>query len=128
MKSSSLPQIIAFDYGSQHIGLAYNQEFLVEPLQTISHFTEIQPFIDRFKPDLLLVGLPSTGPMVKAVKAFAQRLKQTFSLPVILHPEDFSTHEALQRLRQSQASRRKLKNDHPYAAAIILEDYLESLS
>ncbi len=127
MNLTTYPCLLAFDYGLKHIGVAFAQSPLAEPVATLKTFSQIKPLINRFQPERLIVGLPS-GPLVPAVHNFAQRLKTNFHLPVVLHPETLSSQEAMIRLRQIKASRRKLKNDHPYAAALILEDYLESLS
>ncbi len=126
MKTAQYPRILAFDYGLKHIGVAFSESWLPEPLVTLEHWSQIKPLIHRLRPDKLLVGLPS-GPLVPQVKQFAERLKSEFKLPVVLYPETLSTQEAIQRLRRLGSSRHKLKNDHIYAAAVILEDYLESL-
>jgi len=47
-------------------------------------------------------------------------------IPVVYYPETLSTQEAIAALREGGASRAKLKNDHTYAACLILEDYLEA--
>ena len=123
---SPYQRILAFDYGLKHIGVAFSDSPIPQPLKTIHRFDQISPLIHQFRPQLLVVGLPQ-GPLVDSVKLFTRRLRQEFKLPVVLHPEILSTQEAVQRLRQLKASRRKLNQNHMYAAAIILEDYLESL-
>ncbi len=122
---SNYPRLMAFDYGLRHIGVAFSQSPFPEPIATIRSFDQIFPLVERFQPERFIVGLPS-GVLVPHVKAFASRLKSSFHLPVVFHPETLSTQEAIQQLRTLKASRRKLRNEHMYAAALILEDYLES--
>ena len=63
------------------------------------------------------------GPPV--IEKFATDLHEFSGLPVTLHPETLSSQEAISKLIAVGASRAKKKNDHAYAACLILEDYLE---
>ncbi len=120
-----MKRILALDYGPRFLGVAFASTPLAEPIGSFTH-QSLPDLIDQYQPQLLVVGLPR-GPLANQVKAFAARLRRQTHLPVVLHPETLSTQEAIQKLRQIKAPRRKLKNNHPYAACLILEDYLESL-
>ena len=73
-----------------------------------------------------MVGLPS-GRIEGEVRSFAKKLSDATSLPVTLHDETLSSHDATRQLATIGVSRSKKKNEHSYSAALILEDYLESV-
>ena len=78
-------------------------------------FTE-QNRLDLAEPELAQVAV---------IEKFATDLREFSGLPVTLHPETLSSKEAISKLAAVGASRAKKKNDHAYAACLILEDYLE---
>jgi putative holliday junction resolvase len=82
----------------------------------------------------LVVGLPrrldgSANEMTSRVEAFAQTLGRRTSLPIVLQDERLTSLEAESRLaiRQKNWRVRKERLDAA-AAAIILQDYLDSRS
>ncbi len=121
---------LGIDYGRAHLGLALADGPLATPLpphpnnQTL--FAHLSTLIARHQVTHLVLGLP-TGALVPEIQVFAKKLQDNFQLPVILHDETLSSHEASHQLAVLGVSRRKKKHEHSYAAALILEDYLESM-
>jgi putative Holliday junction resolvase len=84
--------------------------------------------------DALVIGLPrrldgSPNDMTPRVEAFAQTLGRRVSLPIVLQDERLTSVEAESRLatRDKNWRSRKARIDAA-AAAIILQDYLDSRS
>ena len=84
--------------------------------------------------DAIVVGLPrrldgTANDMTRPVQEFAAQLQQRVAMPVVLQDERLTSHEAESRLavREKDWRARKKKLDAA-AAAIILQDYLDSRS
>lgn len=120
---------LAIDYGLAHIGIAYSEHMLATPLPILKNdeslFSNLSSLISKYHISHIVIGLP-TGPVESSVRAFAKKLESETSLPVILHDETLSSHEAKAQLLASGASRSRRRHEHSIAAALILEDYLES--
>lgn len=121
--------VLAFDFGLKKIGVALGNTFLKEaqPLEIIrtetkqARFEAIANLIQKWEPDVLVVGLPltETGEEQFAsghARRFANQLHGRFNLPVELVDERGSSMEAQQRLSKSI-------DEDAVAAAIILERY-----
>ncbi|MFH2085666.1 MAG: Holliday junction resolvase RuvX [bacterium] len=123
-----MTKYLGIDYGTAHIGLATSEHMLATPLPSIHNdptiFSRLKSIISSEGITSVVCGIPE-GVLAHQVTIFAQKLEIATGLPVILHPETLSTKSAVTRLRESGASLKKLKNDHVYAACLILEDYLE---
>lgn len=121
--------VLAFDFGLKKIGVALGNTFLKEaqPLEIIrtetkqARFEAIANLIQKWEPDVLVVGLPltETGEEQFAsghARRFANQLHGRFNLPVELVDERGSSIEAQQRLSKNI-------DEDAVAAAIILERY-----
>ncbi|MCQ9329218.1 Holliday junction resolvase RuvX [Pelistega suis] len=121
--------VLAFDFGLKKIGVALGNTFLKEaqPLEIIrtetkqARFEAIANLIQKWEPDVLVVGLPltETGEEQFAsghARRFANQLHGRFNLPVELVDERGSSMEAQQRLSKNI-------DEDAVAAAIILERY-----
>ena len=110
------------------MGLALAEVSLATPLVSLPNnqalLEQIQQIVQREGVTKIVCGIPE-GRLVKEITQFGQALEDKTGVKVALHPETLSTQEAILRLRESGASRKKLQNEHVYAAALILEDYLE---
>lgn len=126
-----MKKILCIDYGRKNLGFAFTESIIADPLSGIKISNQQDlvsaaiSVISTLTPDIIIVGLPE-GKLEEEIKSFAESLEAQSGIKTVLHPETLSTHYAVTKLRQSGASRRKLKNDHSYAAALILEDYLET--
>jgi putative holliday junction resolvase len=120
---------VAVDYGRVHLGLAIGEHMLATPLPAIQNDVMVMQNLDKVIKEYgckeLILGLP-TGPLESEVRSFAQKLEKTLRISVILHDETLTTQDAQRYLVASGASRSKKQNEHSYAAALILEDYLDS--
>ncbi|MFH1244133.1 MAG: Holliday junction resolvase RuvX [bacterium] len=123
-----MTKYLGIDYGQAHVGLAVAESSLATPLVSLPNkeklFQQIQQIVQREGITKIVCGIPE-GRLINEVTKFGQTLETKTGVEVILHPETLSTQEAILRLRESGASRRKLQNEHVYAAVLILEDYLE---
>lgn len=120
---------LGIDYGTVHVGVAIAEHILATPLPPLHNdeqlIQNLQNLITTHQVTHVVVGLPS-GRLVNEIHKFAESLEKAVNLPVTLHDETLSSHEATRQLVAVGASRSKKKNEHSYAAAIILEDYLDS--
>lgn len=123
-----MTKYLGIDYGLAHIGLAISEYSLATPLPSLVNdstlFSQLSSLITVQGITTIVCGLPE-GKLAPQITQFAKQLGSITGLPVILHLETLSTQEAMQKLQEAGASRAKRKNDHAYAACLILEDYLE---
>ena len=131
-------RMLGVDIGEVRIGLALSDPsgMICTPLTTLDangapHDQErIAELATEHEAVAIVVGLPinmdgSHGPAARRAQAFARMLRTLTSLPVMLHDERLTSHEAEARLRAAgvQPSRNKKQIDSA-AAALILESYL----
>ena len=119
---------LGIDYGLSHLGLALAETNLATPLPSLSNndslFTNLIALISKQGITTIVCGIPE-GKLVSSIKKFSHDLQAATGIKVILHPETLSTQEAKQKLREGSVSKSKRRDDHTYAACLILEDYLE---
>ncbi|WP_374724633.1 Holliday junction resolvase RuvX [Calidifontibacillus erzurumensis] len=135
-------RVIGLDLGTKTIGVAVSDElgWTAQGLETIKIDAErnnfgldrIKTIIDEYHPEKIVVGLPknmngSVGPRGEACLQFAELLKNTFQIEVILWDERLSTMEAERILLSGDVSRKKRKKViDKMAAVMILQGYLDS--
>ena len=128
-------QILAFDFGTQHIGVAVGQTITKtsSPLIVINVAREgkeiwniISNLIDEWKPDQLLVGKPlnmdgTPSDMMKKVDPFFQKLQKISDIPCELVDERLTSFEAKQLMQKDS------KDDRidDLAAKIFLDNWIE---
>lgn len=140
-------RVIGIDFGHKNIGLAISVPGICisEPLKTVPRETiwaELKQVMKEYNISKIVVGLPlrtdgSEDKITTSARRFAQEVQEKFRIPVELWDERFSTHSAEEILRTNkqrmkmgrlkpplQHHRKKKPIDH-FAAALILEDYLE---
>jgi putative Holliday junction resolvase len=137
---SIVARILAVDYGEKRIGLAVSDELGItaSPLMTLVRRSDdetvrqIAQLASKLRVTQIVVGLPrrtdaQEGEMERKVKAFAEKLRQAVSVPVVLFDERFTTRIAEQVLLEADLSRRKRKQVRDrLAAVILLQSYLDS--
>lgn len=125
-----MTKYLGLDYGLVHIGLATSEHTLATPLPSMhnneSLISNIQALVLSEGITTIVCGIPE-GIIAPKVEEFASSLRLATGLPVILHPETLSSQDAKFKLHEAHASLAKKKNDHAYAACLILEDYLDML-
>ncbi len=123
-----MTKYLGIDYGLAHIGLATSEATLATPLQSLNNdeklLSKINEIIKTEGITSIICGIPE-GRLVPVIENFADKLHLLTGIPVILHEETLTTQDVMQKLHESGASLSKKKNDHAYAACLILEDYLE---
>jgi putative holliday junction resolvase len=122
---------LAFDYGERRIGVAVGQTITrtASPLTTLKardgqpEWPAVRKLIDEWRPDCLVVGMPTTADgaphvLAEPIARFARRLDGRFHLPVHFVDERLSSHAA------SEAARDSRHDIDAHAAALILETWL----
>ena len=132
-------RILGIDHGEKRIGMAISDPLGVAAhgLPTLERSGEevdlksIGEVIAEKDVDEIVVGLPknmddSLGDEAKRAMAFAEKLKQRFSVPVHMVDERLTSARAERSLRQANVPRekRKGKTDR-IAAQLILQSYLD---
>ena len=128
-------QILAFDFGTKHIGVAVGQTITrtSSPLIVLNVAREgkeiwntISSLIDEWKPDQLLVGKPlnmdgTPSEMMKKVDLFFKKLQKISSIPCELVDERLTSFEAKQLMQVDS------KDDRidDLAAKIFLDNWIE---
>lgn len=130
--------LLAFDYGEKRIGVAIGNALtgqaraltVVPNSNREARFAAVGKLIGEWKPDALVVGLPShpdgtPHEMTRLAKRFGNQLNGRFNLPVSWVDERYSSVEAEAGLRASGARAEMLDAE---AARIILQQYLDGLT
>tara|TARA_Y100001970_G_scaffold153990_1_gene188517 strand:+ start:6213 stop:6620 length:408 start_codon:yes stop_codon:yes gene_type:complete len=128
-------QILAFDFGTQYIGVAVGQTITKtsSPLMVIDVardgeeiWNTISNLIDEWKPDQMLVGKPlnmdgTPSDMMKKVDPFFQKLQKVSNIPCELVDERLTSFEAKQLMQKDS------KDDRidDLAAKIFLDNWIE---
>ena len=139
-------RVVAFDVGERRIGVAVSDATLtlarpvgvLRPVNLEADALQlVVAEIGRLANEddavtAVVVGLPrrldgSATAMTRRVSAFAAELGRLVSLPIVLQDERLSSHEAESRLALTEKDWRvRKRNLDAAAAAIILQDYLDS--
>jgi len=133
-KSKSQRRILAFDFGTHRIGVAFGQELTgtATPLSIlpardgIPDWQLIAKLIEEWQPDAFVVGKPlnmddSEGPITPRARKFGNRLHGRFHRPIHFMDERLSTIEAREKLEGS-ANKNSIGLDS-MAATLILESW-----
>ena len=128
-------QILAFDYGTKHIGIAVGQTITKtsSPLMILNVKQEgldiwqtICALVEEWKPDRLLVGQPlnmdgTPSDMMKQVNKFYLRLQKETQIECELVDERLTSFEAKQ-LTESDSKSARIDD---LAAKIFLDNWME---
>jgi len=124
--------ILGIDYGRKKVGFAYSSGVLSEPLEVYGYsqrkslFDHIQSLISKYEIEKILIGV-SEGEMAKEIELFGDELKKQVIIPIVYHDETLSSLDAKHLSIQAGQKRKKRKElEDAYAAAIVLQDYLDS--
>ena len=127
--------MIAIDYGGRRIGIALSTSgVLASPHSVVpagddaaGRIAELAAVLEA---ELIVVGVARRARSrdgEQKFETFAEALRQKTCKPVILWDETLSTVEAAERLRSAGGKRsRDLENIDMYAAAVILQSYLDA--
>jgi putative Holliday junction resolvase len=129
--------VLAFDFGTQKIGIAVGNTLIrfAQPLMTIAAdpatmMAMIGALVSEWQPVELVVGLPvhadgSPHRMTEKAKRFAADLRTRFALPVALVDERWTTQAAQDRLNERRRGRAGRSERDAVAAQLILQAYFD---
>jgi putative holliday junction resolvase len=132
-------RVMAIDYGTKAIGVAISDELqlTVRPLTTIRRgrkkyaqvIDNICSLISENEVGILAVGIPlnmdgTRGEAAARVEKFVADLQNRLTIPIVIIDERLTSYEADRILRDMGVTERSARSDE-YAAAIILQDYLD---
>jgi putative holliday junction resolvase len=131
---------MGLDYGQRRIGVAISDAFgwtaqgieVIDRKLVSDEIGRVAELAKQYEVETFVVGLPKNmngtiGPSGEICMAFAERLRQTLSMPVQLWDERLTTVAAERTLLEADVSRRKRKQVvDKMAAAILLQNYLDS--
>lgn len=127
---------LAIDYGKKRIGLAVGQAIpkgigFIDGTKSFDLISsEIKKICDDNEVKGIVIGLPvwsggEEGGMAKEIKSFAGRLEKSIGLPIYFEPEQYTSEEAEEILKESNKHYpRKSGKVDELAAEIILEQFL----
>ncbi|CDZ76897.1 Putative Holliday junction resolvase [Legionella massiliensis] len=130
---------LGFDFGYKRIGVAVGQQITcsarplstLEARQGVPDWSLVQKIINEWRPQALVVGLPTCIDDTEqyttdAARNFARQLGKRYALPVHLVDERLSTVEARAQLF-AEGGYRKIKQSQvdSFAACVILEQWLQ---
>ena len=129
-----MSKYLCLDLGTAHTGLAISEEGqLATPLTTIfeKHLDlligKLIPIIAQHHPDILVIGYPAHGPLVRYSQELSDKLEKIFPGKIVFYDEDLSSKKALTTLDNSKKSHSQKKQiEHQTAAAHILQDFLDN--
>jgi putative holliday junction resolvase len=132
-------RVLALDYGTKNIGVAFCDEMrvTVQPLPSFARRGKadlagrLRSFVDDNQIQEVVVGMPlnmdgTPGDAVRRVERFMESLRELLKVPLHGIDERLSTMEALEIWRgMSARQQRRYRTVDSLAAALILERYLE---
>ena len=137
-------RVMGLDVGSKTVGVAISDPlgFTAQGVEIIKIDEEAEEFgcdrlgelVKEYKVEKFVVGLPKNmnnteGPRVEASKAYGDKIKEIFEIPVDYQDERLTTVQAERMLvEQADVSRGKRKKViDKLAAQLILQNYLDRM-
>jgi len=118
-------KLLGIDWGEKRIGLALSEGKLAEPLGVVSSIEELEVIIRRENIERVVLGLPE-GKHQKAVRQLGEKLENELGVEVIFRNEVLSTQIALEKAIAAGKKRKARRNLDAQAAAVLLQEYLDS--
>jgi putative Holliday junction resolvase len=133
-------RLLGLDVGEKRVGLAISDKTLTlaRPLSTLTRASKLEDFqkikliCAQNQIDKIVCGLPKTlrneeGLQAQRVRRYADQLTASIGLPIEFWDERFSSMDAEERLAQASRKKRAKGDIDSAAAAIILQEYLDSM-
>jgi putative holliday junction resolvase len=134
-------RILGLDVGEKRIGVALGDEShtLAHPLSTLKRaskkedFARLAALCGEHQIEKIVCGLPRTlrneeGPQARRVRRYAEELSAAILVPIEFWDERFSSIDAEERLAAASRKPRDKGAIDAAAAAIILQEYLDSMT
>lgn len=131
--------ILGVDLGTRRVGIAVSSSgVLATPHSVIENPGDAGRLADRLTEladaegaELFVLGVPTGGrrdaaEIAARFQGFADQLRQRSCRDVVLWDESYSTVEAARQRREAGAKRRQSGSIDMYAAAVILQSYLDA--
>lgn len=123
---------LGVDYGRSKVGLAIADGPLAEPLKVI-RYKDIDELVKRIETEIekesaekIVVGI-SEGKMALESKKFSLSLRKKLNIAVETFDETLTSQDARRLSQEAGINRKKRKEmEDAYAAAIMLQNYLDS--
>lgn len=109
---------LGIDYGKSHVGIAFADTPLAEPLSTLNNkdfIVQVKRIVEDLKIDKVIVG--------DCPEEFLSSLKRISEVEQV--DETLSSHDARNALLHKSKINRK-EREHEIAAAIILQSWIDS--
>ena len=128
--------LLGIDYGEKKIGLAltageFSRPFCVLRVSSIKgQVLQIKDICESEEVEQIVVGLSTLdldAPINTKIKFFVGELQKVVNLPVVFQDETLSSQNALQKMIEAGKGMKKRREEDAFAAAIILQDYLDKL-
>ena len=134
-------RLLGIDYGEKRVGIAITDPLMMfaSPLKTIirdnNFWNNILDLFNQFNIEKVILGYPlkengEESSSTQLVKKFREQLEEKITVPIELFDERYSSEIAKQRIIESVPSKKKRRDKSlldKNAAAIILQDYLDSI-
>ncbi len=124
---------LGIDYGKRKIGLALSEGVYASSWKILSvgglkdALEKISAIIKNEDISSVVVGVAESGEARKITQGFIKELKTKFpALLIIQKDETLSTKKALDQMIKMNVSKKARKQEDAYAAAFILQEYLDS--
>lgn len=124
---------LGVDYGLRKIGLAISEGQIASIFKVLeikglkNALSQINNIIKEENIDRVVVGVPESGELAKAVKKFISYLKQ--NNVVIETDETLSSQDARKLMLDLNLNKKEReKKEDAYSAALILQNFLDSLN
>jgi putative Holliday junction resolvase len=135
-----MTRILALDVGDRRIGVAVSDpsQILARSLEVIQRGSRQQDFaavaglVEEYEVEWVVVGYTrsldgTAGEQAEKVERYVAALAEALTVPVLLWDERLSTVSAERLMREGgQRGRKKRERLDAVAAAVILQDYLDS--
>ena len=134
-------RILSIDYGTVRVGLALSDELriTVSPYKVLLCSDELAGQVAQVVRDenvgTVVLGVPSVADgavteLTKKIRAFGEELRKEVGCEVVEWDESYSSRRAVGKMIDAgipKSKRRKKETTDMWAAALILQDYLDSL-
>lgn len=136
-----MARLLSIDYGRKRVGIAVTDpgQIIANGLTTVHSkdiFSFLKEYTQKEEVESFIVGHPkqmnnSESESMKYIRPFVNKLKKTFSIPVIMVDERFTSKIAFQTMIDAGLKKKDRQNKalvDEVSATIILQSYMESQS
>lgn len=128
---------LGIDYGLKKVGLSMSEGQIASPFKVLEisglkdAVNKISGVIEKESIDRVVIGVPDSGQAKNAVKKFISELKIDLKnklVSIIEADETLSSKSARDLMISLDLSKEARKKEDAYAAVIILQNFLDSIT